>query len=148
MLYRTMLKNFSRLFSVGFFVPALICLPLPITVNFLFSLVTASLFRDQRFKKLLTFSDVPIILVMCFHCFELVTVWFIIMANQLFLRRSHASFSCWWESKCQGLRSSSLVNFLVVVFVLCTFESVDLFEISPALIPYLWINQSSIILQI
>lgn len=93
MLYQTRFKNFGRLFSIGFSLQTPICPPLPITVNFLFSLVTASLFRDQRFKKLLTLNDVPIILVMCFHCFELVTVWFIIMAKQLFLRVSHASFS-------------------------------------------------------
>jgi len=65
-----MFKNFSRLFSAGFFLQTRSCLPLLITVSILFSSVTTSLFRDQSSEKLLTFNDVPIILVMCFHGFR------------------------------------------------------------------------------
>lgn len=61
--------------------------------------------------------------------------------------------SCLRETKCQEeLRSvcglNSLVSFLIIFHVLWLFEGVDVFEILPALIPYLWINQSSIIPQI
>lgn len=114
----------------------LICLPLPIAAKFLLSWWIANLFRDQRFRKMLTCNDVSIILVLCFHCFELATAWFVIMAVQLFSGTSHASFS-------EGhiLWSYSVISFLISFSVLHPCESADLLKYR------LWINQSSMVLQ-